>query len=89
MGMKNDRFTQPLVRKGLPIISPPMDRVSGLKKVLLYKTKQMGVGTLTRLPPLDLRLVSGSIAGLPPSSRSLRSHGNEEKTNRSRFTLRG
>ena len=39
MRMKNDRFTQPLVRKGLPIISPPMDRVSGLKKVLLYKTK--------------------------------------------------
>ena len=47
MGMKNNRFIHPLMRKRLPIRSPPMDHVSGLKKILLYKTKQMGIGTLT------------------------------------------
>ena len=39
MRMKNNRFIHPLMRKRLPIRSPPMDQVSGLKKVLLYKTK--------------------------------------------------
>ena len=79
MGMKNDRFTQPLVRKGLPIRSPPMDHVSGLKKVLIYKTEQMGVGTLTRLPPMGFRIISGSFARLPPPSKSFWRHGNEEE----------
>ena len=39
-GMKYNRFIQPLVRKRLPIKSPPMDHVPGLKKMLLYKTEQ-------------------------------------------------
>jgi hypothetical protein len=47
MRMKNNRFIFTLMRKGLPIGSPPMDHVLGFKKMLLYKTEQMGVGTLT------------------------------------------
>ena len=65
MGMKNNKFIHPLMGKGLPIRSPPMDQVSGLKKVLLYKTKQMGVGTLTRPPLVGFRFVSCSFARLP------------------------
>ena len=39
MGMKNNGFTQPFMRKRLSLGSPPMDLLPGLKKVLLYKTK--------------------------------------------------
>ena len=48
MGVKNNRFIHPFMRKGFTIRSPPMDNVSGLKKMLFYKTKQMKIGTLTR-----------------------------------------
>jgi hypothetical protein len=64
MRKKNNRFVFSLKRKRLPIRTPPMDHVSGLKKMLLYKIQQMGVGTLTRLPPMNLRLISGSVAPL-------------------------
>ena len=89
MRKKNNRFVSFLMWKRLPIQTPPMDHVLGLKKITLYLIQHMGVGTLTRLPPLDLRLVSGSIAGVPPSSRSLWSHENVEKTILSCFTLGG
>ena len=39
MRMINNRFVFSLMRKIFPFGSPPMDHVSGLKKVLLYKTK--------------------------------------------------
>ena len=81
MRMKNNRFIFPLMRKGLPIRSP------GLKKMLIYKTEKMGVSTLTRLPPMGFHIVSASLTRLPPSSRSLGSHRNEEKTIISCFTL--
>jgi len=89
VGMKNNRLIHPLMRKRFPIGSPPMDHVSGLKKMLIHKTKQVGVGTLTRLPPTVFRIVFSSFAHLPPSSRSLRIHGSEEKTILSFFTLGG
>jgi len=47
MMMKNNRFIFTLMRKGLPIGCPPMDHVPRLKKMLLYKTEQIGVITLT------------------------------------------
>ena len=65
MRMKNNRFIFSLMRKGFPIRSPPMDPVSGLKKVLIYKTKQMEIGTLTRSPLVDFCPISGSFARLP------------------------
>ena len=87
MGMKNNRFIEPLMRKRLPIRSPPMDHVLGLKKVTLYQIQKMGVGTLTRLPLLDLRPIPGSAARLPLRSRFLRRHRNREKHIPSCFTL--
>ena len=36
MMKKNDRFFSPLMRKGLPIRTPPMDHILGLKKMTLY-----------------------------------------------------
>ena len=48
MGVKNNRFIHPFMRKGFTIRSPPMDNVSGSKKMLFYKTKQMKIGTLIR-----------------------------------------
>ena len=89
LGMKNNRFIHPLMRKRLPIRSPPMDHVSGLKKILLYKTKQMGIGTLTRSPPMGFRAISDSFARLPPPSRLLGSRGNKEKMILSCFMLGG
>ena len=77
---KNNRFIFFLMRKRLPIRTPPMDNVLGLKKMLLYQSKQVGVGTHTRLPPMGFRIFSASLTRLPPSSRSLGSHENEEKT---------
>ena len=87
MSKKNNRFVSFLMRKGLPIRSPPRDHVPGLKKMLIYKTEKMGVSTLTRLPPMGFHIVSASLTRLPPSSRSLGSHRNEEKTIISCFTL--
>ena len=71
MRMKNNRFFFSLMRKRFPI-----RHVLGLKNMILHKTEQMGVGTLTRLPPMGFRIISASLARLPPSSRSLGSHGN-------------
>ena len=62
---KNNRFVCSLMRKRLPIETPLMDHIPGLKKMLLHKIQKMGVGTLTRLPPLDLHLAPGSVAHLP------------------------
>jgi hypothetical protein len=77
MRKKNGRFIFSLTRKRLPIRTPPMDRVLGLKKVTIHQIQKMGVGTLTRLPPVDLRLANGSLVHLPLRSRSLRRHQNE------------
>ena len=77
MRKKNNRFVFFLMRKELPIRTPPMDHVLGLKKMTLYQIQQMGVGTLTRLPPMDLRLTNGSVIHLPLCSRSLRRHKND------------
>ena len=66
-----------------------MDHVPGLKKMLLYKTEQMGIGTLTQFPLMGFRAISASLTHLPYSSRSLGSHVNEEKTILSCFTLGG
>ena len=89
MGMKNNRLIHPLVRKRLPLRSLPMDLVSGLKKMLLYKTEQMGIRTLTRSPPMGFCAISASSVHLPPSKRSLGSHGSKEKMILSCFMLRG
>ena len=88
-GMKYNRFIQPLVRRRLPIGSPPMNQAPGLKKMLFYKTEQIETGTLTRFPLMGFRAISARLARLPPSDRSLGSHGNEEKMILSCFTLGG
>ena len=64
MRKKNNRFIFLLMSKRLPIRTPLMDHVLGLKKVTLYQIQKMGVGTLTRLPLLDLRPVPGSTTRL-------------------------
>ena len=87
MGMKNNRFIHPLVRKRLSLRSPPMNLIPGLKKMLLYKTEQVGIGTLTRSPPMGFRAIRDSFTRLPTPSRFLGSHRNKEKTILSRFTL--
>jgi len=89
IGMKNNRFIHPLMRKRLPIGSPPMDHVARLEKVFLHKTKQMEIGTLTRSPPVSFRSASSSFTRLPLPSRLLEGHGDPEKMSLSRFTLRG
>jgi len=86
---ENNRFVRSLMRKKFPIGTPPVDHDPGLKKMLLHKIQKMGVGTLTRLPPLDLHLASGSVASLRLRSRSLRRHRNRETRILSRFTLGG
>jgi hypothetical protein len=53
MRKKNDRFVFLLMLERLPIRTPPMDHVLGLKKVILYQIQKVEVGTLTRLPLLD------------------------------------
>ena len=79
MRKKNDRLVSPLMRKKLSIRTPPMDHVLGLKKVTLYQIQKVEVGTLIRLPLLDLRPVPDSAASLPFRSGFLRRHGNREK----------
>ena len=39
MRMNNNRFVSSLMRKRFPIKFPPMDHISGLKKMLLYQTE--------------------------------------------------
>ena len=74
MRKKNDRFVSFLMRKRFAHRSAPMDHFPGLKKMALDQIQEMGVGTLTRLPPVDLRLANGSFIHLPLCSRSLRRH---------------
>jgi hypothetical protein len=69
---ENNRFVYSLMGKRHPIGTPPMDHVPRLKKMFLHKIQKMGVGTLTRFPPFDLRLAPGSVAHLPLRSRFLR-----------------
>ena len=76
MRKKNDRFVSPLMRKRFPHGSTPMDHFPGLKKKVLDQIQEMGVGALTRLPPMDLRLANSSVVHLPLYSRSLRRHEN-------------
>ena len=66
-----------------------MDYFTGLKKMLFNKTKQMKIGTLTRSPPMGFCAISASSVHLPPSKRSLGSHGSEEKMILSCFMLGG
>ena len=87
MWMKNNRSIHPLMRKGFTIGSPPIDHVSGLEKMLLYKTKHMEIDTLTRSPPVGFRSVFGSFANLPLPGSLLGRHGSEEKMILSCFTL--
>ena len=77
------------MRKRLRIGTPLMDHVLGLKKILLYKTKQMEIGTLTRSPPVRLRFLSSNATSLPLPDRLLGHHGNVEEMNPSCFTLGG
>ena len=88
-GMKNNGFNHHFVRRRLSLRSTPIDHTLGLKKTLLYETQQMGVSTLTRLPSMGLCFISSTFARLPPSRRSLGSHGNDEKMILSCFTLGG
>ena len=76
MRKKDDRFIPSLMRKRFTLRPTPMDHALGLKKVFSYKIQKMGVGTLTRLPPMDLHLNTGSAARLPLPSGFLRRHGN-------------
>ena len=62
---ENNRFVSLLMRKRFPHGPTPMDHASGSKKMFSHKIQKMGVGTLTRLPPVDLRLANGSIIHLP------------------------
>ena len=74
MRKENNRFVSSLIRKRLPHGSTPMDHVMRLKKMTLNKIQKMGVGALTRLPLLDLRITNGSLVHLPLRSRSLWHH---------------
>ena len=61
---ENKRFVSTLVRKRFPLGSTPMNHAPGLKKMFSHKIQKMGVGTLTRLPPVDLRLTNGGVVHL-------------------------
>ena len=77
MRKKNNIFDSPLMRKRFTHRSAPMDHFSGLKKMALDQIQEMGVGALTRHPPVDLHLANGSIVYLPLCSGSLRRHKND------------
>ena len=89
VSQENNRFVSLLTRKRLPFRSTPMDHAPGLKKVTLYQIQKIGVGTLTRLPLLNLRPVPSSAAHLPLCCGFLRRHGNREKQILSCLTLGG
>ena len=74
---ENNRFVSTLMRKRFPLGPTPMDHTPGLKKMFSHKVQKMGVGTLTRLPPVDLRLANCSIVHLPLRNRPLRRHEND------------
>ena len=74
---ENNRFISFLMGKRFPRRSTPMNHAAGLKKMVSHQIQKMGVGTLTRLPPVDLRLANGSVVHLPLCSRSLRRHKND------------
>jgi hypothetical protein len=77
MRKENNRFISTLMRKRFLLGTTPMDHFLGLKKMFPHKIQKMGVITLTRLPPVDLRLANGSIVHLPLSSGSLQRHEND------------
>ena len=64
MRKENNRFVPFLMGKRFPRRSTPTDHAAGLKKMLSHQIQKMGVGTLTRLPPVDLRLANGGIVHL-------------------------
>ena len=64
------------MRKRFPHRSTPMDQFPGLKKMALDQIQKMGIGALTRFPPMDLCLTSGSIVHLHLRSGSPRRHNN-------------
>ena len=74
---ENNRFISFLMGKRFPRRSTPMDNAAGLKKMLCHQIQKMGVGTLTRLPPVDLRLANGSVIHHHLRGRPLRCHENE------------
>ena len=61
---ENNRFVSTLVRKRFPLRSTPMNHAPELNKMFSHKIQKMGVDTLTRLPPMDLRLANSSIVHL-------------------------
>ena len=77
MRKENNKFVSSLMRKRLPHRSTPMNHFSRLKKMTLNQIQKVGVGALTRFPPMDLRLTNTSLVHLPLRSRSLRRHWNE------------
>ena len=74
---ENNRSVSFLMGKRFPRRPTPMDIAAGLKKMLSHQIQKMGVGTLTRLSPVDLRLANGSVVHLPLRSRPLRRHEND------------
>ena len=74
---ENNRFVSFLMGKRFPHRSTPMDNAAELKMMLSHQIQKMGVGTLTRLPPMDLCLANGSVVHLPLRSRPLRRHEND------------
>ena len=77
MRKENNRFVSTLMRKRFPLGPTPMDHASWSKKMFSHKIQKMGVGTLTRLPPVDLRLANGSVIHHHLRGRPLRRHENE------------
>ena len=77
MRKKNNRFDSPLMRKSFPHRSTPMDHFLGLKKMAPDQIQKMGIGALTRFPPMDLSLTNDSIVHLPLRNGSLRPHKND------------
>ena len=74
---ENNRFVSFLMGKRFPRRPTPMDNAAGLKKMHSHQIQKMGVGTLTRFPPVDLCLDNGSVVHLPLRSRSLRHREND------------
>jgi len=64
----------PLMRKRHHHGSTPMDHFPRLKKMTLNQIQKVGVGALTRFPPMNLRITNSSLVHLPLRGRSLRRH---------------